>query len=31
LVAEKLAQIYETSLAEIANKTTQNSKDIFGI
>jgi TatD DNase family protein len=31
LVAEKLAQIYETSLEEIANKTTQNSKDIFGI
>ncbi len=30
-VAEKLAQIYNISLAEIAEITTQNSKDIFGI
>jgi TatD DNase family protein len=31
LVAEKLAQIYQTNLQEIAEITTQNSKDIFGI
>ena len=30
-VAEKLAQIYNISLDEIAEITTQNSKDIFGI
>lgn len=30
-VAEKLAEIYNMSLAEIAEITTQNSKDIFGI
>jgi TatD DNase family protein len=30
-VAEKLAEIYEKPLAEIAEITTQNSKDIFGI
>lgn len=30
-VAEKLAEIYEHQLAEIAEITTQNSKDIFGI
>ncbi|UAB85487.1 TatD family hydrolase [Zunongwangia sp. SCSIO 43204] len=30
-VVEKLAEIYNMSLAEIAEITTQNSKDIFGI
>ena len=30
-VAEKLSEIYNMSLAEIAEITTQNSKDIFGI
>lgn len=30
-VAEKLAEIYDEPLAEIAKITTQNSKDIFGI
>ncbi|MBZ9629927.1 TatD family hydrolase [Salegentibacter sp. LM13S] len=30
-VAEKLAEIYEKPLAEVAEITTQNSKDIFGI
>lgn len=30
-VAEKLAEIYEKPLEEIAKITTQNSKDIFGI
>ncbi|SFB81435.1 TatD DNase family protein [Zunongwangia mangrovi] len=30
-VVEKLADIYNMSLAEIAEITTQNSKDIFGI
>ncbi|WP_339648800.1 TatD family hydrolase [uncultured Salegentibacter sp.] len=30
-VAEKLAEIYEKPLVEIAEITTQNSKDIFGI
>lgn len=30
-VAEKLAEIYEKPLTEIAEITTQNSKDIFGI
>lgn len=31
LVAEKLAQIYKLPLEEIAQKTTENSKAIFGI
>lgn len=31
LVAQKLAEIYQISVEEIANITTQNSKDIFGI
>ena len=31
LVAQKLAEIYGCSLAEIAEKTTENSKNIFGI
>lgn len=31
LVAEKLAQIYELSVAEIARITTENAKVIFGI
>jgi len=31
LVAEKLAQIYELSVAEIARITTENSKAVFGI
>lgn len=31
LVAQKLAEIYQISIEEIAQKTTQNSKDIFGI
>lgn len=31
LVAQKLAEIYQLSIEEIAQKTTQNSKDIFGI
>jgi TatD DNase family protein len=30
-VAEKIAEIYQKPLAEIAEITTQNSKDIFGI
>ncbi|GGW89632.1 TatD family hydrolase [Salegentibacter mishustinae] len=30
-VAEKIAEIYQKPLAEIAEVTTQNSKDIFGI
>ncbi|MBZ9728160.1 TatD family hydrolase [Salegentibacter sp. JZCK2] len=30
-VAERLSEIYEKPLAEIAEITTQNSKDIFGI
>ncbi len=30
-VAEKVAEIYQKPLAEIADITTQNSKDIFGI
>lgn len=30
-VAEKIAEIYQRPLAEIAEVTTQNSKDIFGI
>lgn len=30
-VAEKVAEIYDLDLAEIARITTQNSKDIFGI
>lgn len=31
LVAQKLAEIYNVSVAEIANITTENSKAIFGI
>ena len=31
LVAEKLAQIYELPVAEIARITTENSKAVFGI
>ncbi len=31
LVAQKLAEIYQVSVEEIAEITTQNSKDIFGI
>jgi TatD DNase family protein len=31
LVAEKLAQIYQLPIAEIARITTENSKTIFGI
>jgi TatD DNase family protein len=31
LVAEKLAQIYQVSLEEIARITTENSKNVFGI
>jgi TatD DNase family protein len=31
LVAEKLAEIYGLSVQEIAQITTQNSKDIYGI
>lgn len=31
LVAQKLATIYDISIAEIAKITTQNSKDVFGI
>jgi len=31
LVAQKLAQIYNTDIKEIAKITTQNSKDVFGI
>jgi TatD DNase family protein len=31
LVAEKLAQIYQLPLEEIARITTENSKVIFGI
>jgi TatD DNase family protein len=31
LVAEKLAEIYRLPLEEIANRTTENSKAIFGI
>lgn len=31
LVAQKLADIYQVSVEEIAEITTQNSKDIFGI
>lgn len=31
LIAEKLAHIFEVSLVEIAEKTTNNSKKIFGI
>lgn len=30
-VASKLAEIYEVSMEEIANQTTQNSKSVFGI
>ena len=30
-VAEKVAEIYELDVAEVASITTQNSKDIFGI
>lgn len=30
LIAQKLAEIYGVSLQEIAHKTTQNSKDVFG-
>ena len=30
-ILEKLSHIYNVSLEEIANKTTQNSKDIFGV
>lgn len=30
LVAEKLAAVYKTSVAEIAAKTTQNAKEVFG-
>jgi TatD DNase family protein len=30
-VLEKLSHIYKVSLEEIANITTQNSKDVFGI
>jgi len=30
-VAEKVAEVYQKPLAEIADITTQNSKDIFGI
>lgn len=30
-VAQKLAEIYNTSIEEIINTTTQNSKDVFGI
>jgi len=31
LVAQKLAEIYNCSIEEIANVTTQNAKTIFGI
>ncbi|MGV6844587.1 MAG: TatD family hydrolase [Lutibacter sp.] len=31
IIAEKLANIYQTSVADIAHITTKNSKDIFGI
>ena len=31
LVAQKLAQIYELPVAEIARITTENSKAVFGI
>lgn len=31
LVAQKLAEIYGVTMEEIANITTQNSKDVFGI
>jgi TatD DNase family protein len=31
LVAEKLAQIYQLPVEEIARITTENSKAIFGI
>lgn len=31
LVAEKLAQIYDLPVAEIARKTTENAKTVFGI
>lgn len=30
-VLQKLSDIYNVSLEEIANKTTQNSKDVFGV
>lgn len=30
-VAEKLSELYDVSLEEIAKQTTQNSKDVFGI
>ncbi|PIV17152.1 MAG: hydrolase TatD, partial [Flavobacteriales bacterium CG03_land_8_20_14_0_80_35_15] len=31
LVAQKLAEIYQVSIGDIAKITTQNSKDVFGI
>ena len=31
IIAQKLAEIYNTSIEEIAKITTQNSKDVFGI
>ena len=30
-IAEKLADIYNLTVAEIAEVTTENSKDVFGI
>ncbi|MBT8277183.1 MAG: TatD family hydrolase [Bacteroidia bacterium] len=31
LITQKVAEIYEMPVAEIANKTTENSKEVFGV